>query len=63
MYGKWQVKIKDLKTGSVFEEVTDYVFIGAGGAAIPLLHEYIVSNFFKYATSFKIFDFNLPFTI
>ena len=30
--GKWQVKIKDLKTGSVFEEVTDYVFIGAGGA-------------------------------
>ena len=35
--GKWQVKIKDLKTGNVFEEVTDYVFIGAGGAAIPLL--------------------------
>ena len=37
--GKWQVKIKDLKTGSVFEEVTDYVFIGAGGAAIPLLQK------------------------
>ena len=29
--GKWRVKIKDLKTGNVFEEVTDYVFIGAGG--------------------------------
>ncbi|MCQ9904118.1 malate:quinone oxidoreductase, partial [Staphylococcus aureus] len=37
--GKWQVKIKDLKTGNVFEEVTDYVFIGAGGAAIPLLQK------------------------
>lgn len=36
-----KLKSKDLKTGNVFEEVTDYVFIGAGGAAIPLLQKQV----------------------
>ena len=34
--GKWEVKIRNRATGQVQTQVTDYVFIGAGGAAIPL---------------------------
>ncbi|AID41607.1 Malate:quinone oxidoreductase [Staphylococcus xylosus] len=37
--GKWEVKIKDLKTKKVEHHITDYLFIGAGGAAIPLLQK------------------------
>ncbi|MCE3399223.1 malate:quinone oxidoreductase, partial [Staphylococcus aureus] len=37
--GKWLVKIKNRNTGDVFEHQTDYVFIGAGGGAIPLLQK------------------------
>lgn len=37
--GKWSVKIKNRNTGEVFEQETDYVFIGAGGGAIPLLQK------------------------
>jgi len=37
--GKWSVKIKNRNTGDVFEQETDYVFIGAGGGAIPLLQK------------------------
>ncbi|MDU2082355.1 MAG: L-lactate dehydrogenase (quinone) [Staphylococcus epidermidis] len=37
--GKWSVKIKNLNNGQVFEHQTDYVFIGAGGGAIPLLQK------------------------
>ena len=29
--GKWEVKIKDLKTNKVEHHITDYLFIGAGG--------------------------------
>ncbi|AMG61984.1 malate dehydrogenase (quinone) [Staphylococcus lugdunensis] len=37
--GKWEVKIRNRATGQVQTQVTDYVFIGAGGAAIPLLQK------------------------
>ena len=37
--GKWLVKIKNRNTGDVFEHQTDYLFIGAGGGAIPLLQK------------------------
>ncbi|WP_353418863.1 malate:quinone oxidoreductase [Staphylococcus warneri] len=30
---------KNRNTGDVFEQETDYVFIGAGGGAIPLLQK------------------------
>lgn len=35
--GKWQVKIKDLKTGEKRTLQTPFVFIGAGGGSLPLL--------------------------
>ena len=34
-------KIKNRNTGDVFEQETDYVFIGAGGGAIPLLQKQV----------------------
>ncbi|SUM35327.1 malate:quinone oxidoreductase [Staphylococcus gallinarum] len=37
--GKWEVKVKDLNTKKVETYITDYVFIGAGGHAIPLLQK------------------------
>ena len=37
--GIWEVKVKNRNTGQVFEHQTDYVFIGAGGGAIPLLQK------------------------
>ncbi|GGI43091.1 malate dehydrogenase (quinone) [Mammaliicoccus stepanovicii] len=36
---KWEVKVKNLKTGEVVVHVADYIFIGAGGHAIPLLQK------------------------
>ncbi len=37
--GKWEVKVRQLNSGSVQTEIADYVFIGAGGGAIPLLQK------------------------
>ena len=39
--GKWEVKVKDLNTKKVETYITDYVFIGAGGHAIPLLQKQV----------------------
>lgn len=35
----WTVKVRDMDTGTVTEHEADYIFIGAGGAAIPLLQK------------------------
>ena len=37
--GKWEVKIRQRNSGDVQTELADYVFIGAGGGAIPLLQK------------------------
>lgn len=37
--GMWTVKIKDLKENRVFTVVSKFVFIGAGGASLPLLQK------------------------
>lgn len=37
--GSWKVKIKDVKTGKNIVEQTKFVFIGAGGASLPLLQK------------------------
>ncbi|ARJ50516.1 malate dehydrogenase (quinone) [Staphylococcus lutrae] len=37
--GTWTVKIKDLKEERVFTVVSKFVFIGAGGASLPLLQK------------------------
>lgn len=37
--GKWQVKVKDLNTGKLEFHTADFVFIGAGGASLPLLQK------------------------
>ena len=37
--GKWQVKVKDLNTGRLEFHTADFVFIGAGGASLPLLQK------------------------
>lgn len=37
--GQWLVGIKDLKDNEYFQVKTDFVFIGAGGGAIPLLEK------------------------
>ncbi len=37
--GQWEVTVKNRLTGEKFKQVTDYVFIGAGGGAIPLLQK------------------------
>ncbi|BAH17070.1 L-lactate dehydrogenase (quinone) [Macrococcoides caseolyticum] len=37
--GKWEVKVRQLNSGDVQTEIADYVFIGAGGGAIPLLQK------------------------
>nr|WP_263314626.1 malate dehydrogenase (quinone) [Mammaliicoccus sp. Marseille-Q6498] len=36
---KWEVKVRNLATGEVQTHVADYIFIGAGGNAIPLLQK------------------------
>lgn len=36
---KWEVKVCNLETGKVETHVADYIFIGAGGHAIPLLQK------------------------
>ncbi|MFV5938447.1 malate dehydrogenase (quinone) [Mammaliicoccus sciuri] len=36
---KWEVKVRNLETGKVETYVADYIFIGAGGHAIPLLQK------------------------
>ncbi|UXU84064.1 malate dehydrogenase (quinone) [Mammaliicoccus sciuri] len=36
---KWEVKVRNLETGKVETHVADYIFIGAGGHAIPLLQK------------------------
>ncbi|UXV29693.1 malate dehydrogenase (quinone) [Mammaliicoccus sciuri] len=36
---KWGVKVRNLETGKVETHVADYIFIGAGGHAIPLLQK------------------------
>ncbi|PTE76304.1 L-lactate dehydrogenase (quinone) [Staphylococcus cohnii] len=37
--GKWEVQIRNANTGETQIQLADYVFIGAGGAAIPLLQK------------------------
>ncbi|MDT4050620.1 malate dehydrogenase (quinone) [Staphylococcus arlettae] len=37
--GKWEVKVKDLTTGEVKIVESKFVFIGAGGASLPLLQK------------------------
>lgn len=37
--GKWQAKIKNVETGSIDYHIADYVIIGAGGNAIPMLQK------------------------
>ena len=37
--GKWEVQIRNVNTGETQTQLADYVFIGAGGAAIPLLQK------------------------
>lgn len=37
--GKWEVKVKDLNTGSDEFHIVDFVFIGAGGGSLPLLQK------------------------
>ncbi|WP_251517152.1 MULTISPECIES: malate dehydrogenase (quinone) [Staphylococcus] len=37
--GKWEAKIKDLRTKKIEHHIADYIFIGAGGHAIPLLQK------------------------
>ncbi len=37
--GTWRVEVKDLATGKESEIETDFVFIGAGGGALPLLEK------------------------
>ncbi|MCY1039348.1 L-lactate dehydrogenase (quinone) [Staphylococcus nepalensis] len=37
--GKWEVHIRNVNTGETQTQLADYVFIGAGGAAIPLLQK------------------------
>ncbi|HCN60003.1 MULTISPECIES: malate dehydrogenase (quinone) [Mammaliicoccus] len=36
---KWEVKVRNLATGETQTHVADYIFIGAGGNAIPLLQK------------------------
>ncbi|MGK9045417.1 malate dehydrogenase (quinone) [Mammaliicoccus vitulinus] len=36
---KWEVKVRNLVTGETKTHVADYIFIGAGGNAIPLLQK------------------------
>lgn len=36
---KWEVEVRNLETGEVVTHVADYIFIGAGGNAIPLLQK------------------------
>ncbi|MER2035619.1 MULTISPECIES: malate dehydrogenase (quinone) [Mammaliicoccus] len=36
---KWEVKVRNLVTGETETHVADYIFIGAGGNAIPLLQK------------------------
>ncbi|TDH24234.1 malate:quinone oxidoreductase [Segetibacter sp. 3557_3] len=35
--GRWQVRVRDINTGEVRKVVAKFVFIGAGGGALPLL--------------------------
>lgn len=37
--GDWTVEVKDLKTGKVFTNTAQFVFIGAGGGSLPLLQK------------------------
>ncbi|MEJ7173979.1 malate:quinone oxidoreductase [Staphylococcus caprae] len=37
--GNWHVVVKDLKSGQVTQYETEFVFIGAGGASLPLLQK------------------------
>lgn len=36
---RWEVKVRNLETGKVETHVADYIFIGAGGNAIPMLQK------------------------
>lgn len=37
--GKWEIKVVDLASDSVEFHIADFVFIGAGGASLPLLQK------------------------
>ncbi|MER2000734.1 MAG: malate:quinone oxidoreductase, partial [Lysinibacillus sp.] len=37
--GNWELKVKDLKDGKIKHEKAKFVFIGAGGASLPLLQK------------------------
>ncbi|GAB3067905.1 malate:quinone oxidoreductase [Salinicoccus sesuvii] len=38
-HGKWQVKVKDLKTNRTAYYTSKFIFIGAGGGSLPLLQK------------------------
>jgi malate dehydrogenase (quinone) len=37
--GRWRVEVKDIKSGDLRSVMTKFVFIGAGGGALPLLQK------------------------
>ncbi|SDX33493.1 malate dehydrogenase (quinone) [Marinobacter mobilis] len=37
--GRWKVRVRDQKTGETTKLETDFVFLGAGGGALPLLQK------------------------
>src|SRR5699024_376569 len=49
---QWEVKVKNDATGMIAYYNADFVFIGAGGSAIPLLHKSII----RYCKNFVVFQ-------
>ncbi|MDF1797222.1 MAG: malate dehydrogenase (quinone) [Coxiellaceae bacterium] len=47
--GRWKVRVKDKKTGRKRNVTANFVFIGAGGASITLLHKAGISEGKHYA--------------
>jgi malate dehydrogenase (quinone) len=44
----WKIKVKDLQTGKIRTDVSDFVFIGAGGGALSLLQKSGISEGIGY---------------
>lgn len=57
--GKWEVKVRQRNSGDVQTELADYVFIGAGGGAIPLLQKLEFQKVNIWADSYYRTIFNL----
>lgn len=45
---RWEIELQDLITGSKSNQLADFVFIGAGGGAIPLLEKTEIPESFGY---------------